>query len=99
MWRIVVGISLIPAVATLYQRLTLPEALRFEKAAAGVPIEDEESLNKMESKSRVSANSSEADKAGKTGFDGEQVHAAGGSRGKSVLAQKREHWRGTSFFA
>lgn len=28
-WRIVVGISLIPAFATLYQRLTLPESTRF----------------------------------------------------------------------
>ncbi|KAH6918398.1 phosphate transporter [Coprinopsis sp. MPI-PUGE-AT-0042] len=31
-WRIVVGISLIPAFGTLYQRLTLPESTRFEKA-------------------------------------------------------------------
>ncbi|KAJ7511641.1 major facilitator superfamily domain-containing protein [Mycena galericulata] len=28
-WRIVVGLSLIPAFATLYQRLTLPESTRF----------------------------------------------------------------------
>ncbi|KAF5310044.1 hypothetical protein D9619_010128 [Psilocybe cf. subviscida] len=28
-WRIVVGISLIPAFGTLYQRLTLPESVRF----------------------------------------------------------------------
>ncbi|THH07462.1 hypothetical protein EW145_g3370 [Phellinidium pouzarii] len=31
-WRIIVGLSLIPAFATLYQRLTLPEARRFEAA-------------------------------------------------------------------
>jgi MFS transporter, PHS family, inorganic phosphate transporter len=29
-WRIVVGLSLIPAFGTLYQRLTLPESTRFE---------------------------------------------------------------------
>lgn len=29
MWRIIIGISLIPAFATLYQRLTLPESTRF----------------------------------------------------------------------
>ncbi|KAH7886473.1 major facilitator superfamily domain-containing protein [Phlebopus sp. FC_14] len=29
-WRIVVGLSLIPAFGTLYQRLTLPESKRFE---------------------------------------------------------------------
>ncbi|EAU80994.2 phosphate transporter [Coprinopsis cinerea okayama7 len=31
-WRIVVGISLIPAFATLYQRLTLPESTRYEES-------------------------------------------------------------------
>jgi MFS transporter, PHS family, inorganic phosphate transporter len=31
-WRIVIGISLIPAFGTLYQRLTLPESTRFEKS-------------------------------------------------------------------
>ncbi|TFK17021.1 phosphate transporter [Coprinopsis marcescibilis] len=31
-WRIVVGISLIPAFGTLYQRLTLPESVRFEES-------------------------------------------------------------------
>ncbi|KAL0573734.1 hypothetical protein V5O48_008230 [Marasmius crinis-equi] len=29
-WRIVVGVSLVPAFATLYQRLTLPESKRFQ---------------------------------------------------------------------
>ena len=29
MWRIVVGLSLIPAFGTLYQRLTLPESTRY----------------------------------------------------------------------
>jgi len=31
-WRIVIGLSLIPAFGTLYQRLTLPESKRFENA-------------------------------------------------------------------
>ncbi|KAF7326084.1 MFS domain-containing protein [Mycena kentingensis (nom. inval.)] len=31
-WRIVVGVSLVPAFATLYQRLTLPESTRFKKS-------------------------------------------------------------------
>ncbi|KAF7354234.1 MFS inorganic phosphate transporter [Mycena venus] len=31
-WRIVVGLSLIPAFGTLYQRLTLPESERFKEA-------------------------------------------------------------------
>ncbi|KAJ7137011.1 major facilitator superfamily domain-containing protein [Mycena epipterygia] len=31
-WRIVVGLSLIPAFGTLYQRLTLPESVRFKES-------------------------------------------------------------------
>ncbi|KAF5361060.1 hypothetical protein D9756_004461 [Leucocoprinus leucothites] len=31
-WRIVIGLSLIPAFGTLYQRLTLPESTRYENA-------------------------------------------------------------------
>ncbi|KAG2139628.1 major facilitator superfamily domain-containing protein [Suillus bovinus] len=31
-WRIIVGVSLIPAFGTLYQRLTLPESTRYQKA-------------------------------------------------------------------
>ncbi|OBZ70548.1 putative metabolite transporter C2H8.02 [Grifola frondosa] len=31
-WRILVGLSLIPAFGTLYQRLTLPESMRFKEA-------------------------------------------------------------------
>jgi len=38
-WRIVVGLSLIPAFATLYHRLTLPESTRFEKAQCQPSIE------------------------------------------------------------
>ncbi|KAH7924977.1 MFS general substrate transporter [Leucogyrophana mollusca] len=38
-WRIVVGLSLIPAFGTLYQRLTLPESTRFKKSQQ---VEEEE---------------------------------------------------------
>ncbi|KLO16414.1 inorganic phosphate transporter [Schizopora paradoxa] len=31
-WRVVVGLSLVPAFGTLYQRLTLPEAVKYEEA-------------------------------------------------------------------
>lgn len=31
-WRITIGLSLIPAFGTLYQRLTLPESTRFERS-------------------------------------------------------------------
>jgi len=31
-WRIVIGLSLIPAFGTLYQRLTLPESTRYKES-------------------------------------------------------------------
>ncbi|KAF9237990.1 major facilitator superfamily domain-containing protein [Melanogaster broomeanus] len=42
-WRIVVGLSLIPAFGTLYQRLTLPEAKRFEESQR-IGVEDLDDL-------------------------------------------------------
>jgi len=38
-WRIIVGVSLVPAFATLYQRLVLPESQRYKKAR-GEMVED-----------------------------------------------------------
>ncbi|KAG7086872.1 hypothetical protein E1B28_002793 [Marasmius oreades] len=43
-WRIVVGLSLIPAFGTLYQRLTMPESKRFE---ASKNLEHEETLMEL----------------------------------------------------
>ncbi|KAF9071836.1 phosphate transporter [Rhodocollybia butyracea] len=39
-WRIVVGISLIPAFATLYQRLTMPESTRYTQAKRDTENQD-----------------------------------------------------------
>ncbi|KAI6018363.1 major facilitator superfamily domain-containing protein [Pisolithus marmoratus] len=41
-WRIVVGLSLIPAFGTLYQRLTLPEAERYKRAKRGTITETDD---------------------------------------------------------
>jgi len=38
-WRILIGLSLVPAFGTLYQRLTLPESRKFEAARAGHDVE------------------------------------------------------------
>lgn len=49
-WRICVGISLIPAFGTLYQRLTLPESTRFirsqkvDHSEQGTPLDDIDAL-------------------------------------------------------
>jgi PHS family inorganic phosphate transporter-like MFS transporter len=44
-WRIVIGLSLIPAFGTLYQRLTLPESKRF--IASQKRPEDAETFEKL----------------------------------------------------
>ncbi|KZO96778.1 MFS general substrate transporter [Calocera viscosa TUFC12733] len=36
-WRIIVGLALIPAFGTLYQRLTLPESVRYTRAIQHLP--------------------------------------------------------------
>ncbi|KAG2114372.1 major facilitator superfamily domain-containing protein [Suillus discolor] len=38
-WRIVIGLSLIPAFGTLYQRLTLPESTRYKKSQEADVVE------------------------------------------------------------
>ena len=39
-WRIVVGLSLLPAFGTLYQRLTLPESIRYKESKEGHHLDD-----------------------------------------------------------
>ncbi|KAG9081517.1 hypothetical protein FRC06_005523, partial [Ceratobasidium sp. 370] len=47
-WRIVVGLSLIPAFGTLYQRLTLPESTRFSKTRNAEADEAQAEANEKE---------------------------------------------------
>lgn len=60
-WRIVVGLSLIPAFGTLYQRLTLPEAKRFE-AAQELDEEDDELKREKKAQMNEDAARSRAEK-------------------------------------
>ncbi|KAK7676468.1 hypothetical protein QCA50_014513 [Cerrena zonata] len=59
-WRIVVGLSLIPAFGTLYQRLTLPESKRFEDAKRDA--RDAESLDTLKEKQATEDNGSDKPK-------------------------------------
>ena len=53
-WRIVIGLSLIPAFGTLYQRLTLPESRRFQ-AARQLDEEDPIALEKRLAQEKIDA--------------------------------------------
>ncbi|EJF65579.1 MFS general substrate transporter [Dichomitus squalens] len=51
-WRILVGLSLVPAFGTLYQRLTLPESTRYEESRKNAArLVDEESIAELKKKS------------------------------------------------
>ena len=53
-WRILVGMSLIPAFGTLYQRLTLPESTRYQEARkAAARVEDEEAIDELKKKANA----------------------------------------------
>ncbi|KZS86481.1 MFS general substrate transporter [Sistotremastrum niveocremeum HHB9708] len=49
-WRVIVGLSLVPAFGTLYQRLTLPESTRFKESQKVRGADDEEDEEEFEKK-------------------------------------------------
>ncbi|KAJ7459610.1 major facilitator superfamily domain-containing protein [Mycena galericulata] len=61
-WRIVVGLSLIPAFATLYQRLTLPEATRFIDSQKPKPNQGHDAGNTTEQKQKHERDDSVVDR-------------------------------------
>ncbi|KAI0779294.1 MFS general substrate transporter [Fomes fomentarius] len=60
-WRILIGLSLIPAFGTLYQRLTLPESTRFTEARKNARIQDEESVEELKKKAEADPGVNEKD--------------------------------------
>ena len=62
MWRILIGLSLIPAFGTLYQRLTLPESTRFNEARKNAArIQDEEAIEELKKKANADPGVNEKD--------------------------------------
>ncbi|KAJ8593050.1 MFS general substrate transporter [Rhizopogon salebrosus TDB-379] len=59
-WRIVIGISLIPAFGTLYQRLTLPESTRFKKSQG--EGNEEEGIEDLKEQKKTSEDGAEETK-------------------------------------
>ncbi|KAL0960810.1 hypothetical protein HGRIS_005826 [Hohenbuehelia grisea] len=75
-WRIVVGVSLVPAFGTLYQRLTLPEATRF--VASQKQTHEEDDIDELKKVARV-----EEDKEMKKEIDIEEKPASSPSTNNS----------------
>lgn len=76
-WRICIGVSLIPAFATLYQRLTLPESVRFLKSQKiahseqGTPPPDE--IAQLKAAQRAEDEKAERDAAKAAGKGGDSI--------------------------
>lgn len=104
-WRIIVGISLIPAFGTLYQRLTLPESIRFLSAQklkhhdhaneAGDDIDELKRAQKSEDTKmgNIKGDKNEIDnKAFATDSASDDVDEA--TAPPEVLVKKKAHFRG-----
>ncbi|EMD31731.1 hypothetical protein CERSUDRAFT_109286 [Gelatoporia subvermispora B] len=98
-WRILIGLSLIPAFGTLYQRLTLSESQRFKAAQEGRDGElgdntDDLKLKEMPPSPKekpLKAETTVASTGSDASTEGESDYA------KAVAKEKKAHWG--AFFA
>ena len=100
-WRILVGLSLVPAFGTLYQRLTLPESTRYmaaRKHAAGMDVESSDEVKKAKEESEkaqpvksMSSDGTQTASTTDTALEGKAPIA------KDLAAAKKSHFR--EFFA
>ncbi|KAI0073026.1 MFS general substrate transporter [Panus rudis PR-1116 ss-1] len=90
-WRIVVGLSLIPAFGTLYQRLTLPEAKRFEDSKKGES--DEESIEALKEKQIAEENAQNGTLFGTPGHKETAAERQAASRRKEIAEAKKHHFK------
>ncbi|OJA20253.1 hypothetical protein AZE42_02695 [Rhizopogon vesiculosus] len=87
-WRIVIGLSLIPAFGTLYQRLTLPESTRF-KNSQGEGDEEEKVIQDLQNDQGKSAEdgAEETKRAGE--IEGRKV-----KQSESATIHRKAHFKG-----
>jgi len=82
-WRICIGVSLVPAFGTLYQRLTLPESKKFE-ASRKAEAHEEEHKEKQVGKGSEDVIEREASR--------ESKETAITNKKKEIAAAKKAHW-------
>ncbi|CAL1713810.1 unnamed protein product [Somion occarium] len=92
-WRIVVGLSLIPAFGTLYQRLTLPESKRYEESRRN--HDDEETIEALKEKQAAEEAASQSTDKEKKGASVTTTAAA--AKAKDIADAKKNHF--AEFFA
>ena len=79
-WRIIVGVSLVPAFATLYHRLTLPEAKKFTDS-------QKQGSQTVDSPTELKKNN---------GADTDSSTNYSKSEKSPVIIEKKSHWSGMS---
>ena len=94
-WRILVGLSLIPAFGTLYQRLTLPESTRYMESRKNAAVKDEEAIDEL--KKKANADPGVVEKTASSSSDSaSQTDAAAAERdahAKHLASVKKTHFK------
>ena len=86
-WRIIIGLSLIPAFATLYQRLVMPESTRF--------LASQKRPEDIETFEHLKAVTEEKDtKTVQTATDSEADDSSAGRGPPEVVVRKKAHFSG-----
>ena len=85
-WRILIGLSLVPAIGTLYARLTLPESTKYELTQAK---ESDASIKEKGDKASVNEHTKEVESS--TGSP--QLHPVEDDTKHHVVAVQREHYQ------
>ncbi|PVG01115.1 phosphate transporter [Serendipita vermifera] len=95
-WRLVIGLSLIPAFGTLYQRLTLPESRKFQltreaaaSASASASASGVSSIADDKEKGEKGKDSSSEDVKGAVVTENQPVH----EERHGVVVSKRAHYK------
>ncbi|KAI0689921.1 major facilitator superfamily domain-containing protein [Cytidiella melzeri] len=86
-WRICIGLSLVPAFATLYQRLTLPESKKFQASRKMHSPEDGLDESKAIKKDNVQAEVIEREGSRESDGDVDKV-----ANKKELALVKKQHW-------
>ncbi|TFY68972.1 hypothetical protein EVJ58_g697 [Rhodofomes roseus] len=90
-WRILVGLSLIPAFGTLYQRLTLPESNRFKASQKGAEAETD-SIDELKKKADADPGVQESVRPAAASGTPSPTALSPAPSAAAPAQPKREHW-------
>jgi PHS family inorganic phosphate transporter-like MFS transporter len=99
-WRLVIGLSLIPAFGTLYQRLTLPESRKFQLTREAASASGASSISEREKGEKEGVKDSEASSAEDVkGADATVEQTTHNDRHGVVVARRAHYKEFISYFS